>query len=444
LPGQAGAVLRLAMPLEQIRVSIAAIQWLIFKAALLGALLALLIAWFFSRAFTGRIRRIEAFAGELVQGDFSGALATEADDELGSVARALRQMAEQFRGMLDRLSEQASQRRAILASMVEGVLAVDGELRVTFCNGSLATAVRARTPVPEHLPVLQLIRDPDLQGLLARVLSTGESARQKIRLLAAGGRVFDVQSAPLEHDSRRGALAILHDVTDLEALERVRRDFIVNISHELRTPLAAIRGYAETLLDGALEDGENNRKFLEIIRAHAARLGDIASDLETLSELEAERTGPPAERISIREAVESALRAVEAEALKYQVKANAGEVEDIEIVAPRGRLDRVLLNLLDNAIRFNRPGGEAWVEAAQSGGQVRIVVRDNGIGIGFEDLPRIFERFYCADKSRSRETGGTGLGLAIVKHIVERMSGTVSADSRWGKGSVFTVTLPAG
>ena len=444
LPGQPGAVLRLAMPLEHVGASIAEIQWLILKSALSGAVLALLIAWFAARAFSGRIRRIEAFAGELAEGGFSGAVAIEADDELGSVARALRHMAQRFRDMLDRLSQESTQRRAILASMVEGVLAVDGEMRVTFCNDSLATAVRARTPVPEHLPVVQLIRDPDLRTLLEQVLASGGPARRRMSLLAAGGRVFDVQAVPLEHDSRRGALAILHDVTELEALERVRQDFMVNISHELRTPLAAIRGAAETLADGALEDPVNSRRFLEIIRAHSARLGDVASDWQTLAELEAERTAPAAERISVRAAVASALRAVEAEALAHEVTAMAGEVEDVEVAAPRGRLDRVLLNLLHNAIRFNRPGGEVRVEASRGqGGEVRIMVRDTGIGIRFEDMPRIFERLYRADKSRSRESGGTGLGLAIVKHTVEKMSGTVSVESRLGKGSVFTVVLPA-
>ncbi|HTS62720.1 MAG TPA: ATP-binding protein [Candidatus Acidoferrales bacterium] len=443
LPGQAGAVLRLAMPLAQVSVSIAEVRWLILKSSLLGAFLALVTAWVLSRAFTGRIGRIEAYAAELAKGDYAGALVTEADDELSSVARALRHMAQQFRDMLDRLSEEGFERRAILAGMVEGVLAVDSSLHVTFCNDSLAAAIHARTPVPERVPVLHLIRDPDLHQLLEHVLATGGSARRRMNLLAAGGRTFDVQGAPLELRNGRGAIAILHDVTELERLERVRKDFIVNISHELRTPLAAIRGYAETLLDGAAEEPENNRKFLEIIRAHAARLGDVASDLQTLSELEAERETPPAEQISVRQVVETALNGVQEEARGYKVQVLAGNVEDVKIAAPRGRLDRVLLNLLHNAIRFNRPGGEVWVEAAQAGVQVKVVVRDTGVGIAFEDLPRIFERFYRVDKSRSRETGGTGLGLAIVRHTVEKMSGTVTVESTLGKGSEFTVVLPA-
>jgi len=437
-----GVILRLAVPLQQIKVSIAEVRWLIVRASLIAGLCALLIAYFISRAFTNRIRRIQSFAGELVNADYSGTIATQAEDELGSVARSLRGMADQFREMLRRLSDEASRRKAILASMVEGVLAVDAELRVTFCNDSFAHAVNARQPLPEGIPLLQIVREPALLDLLKRVLATGEPRRQRMSILAAQARVFDVQAAPLE-DRRRGAIAILHDVTELERLERVRKDFIANISHELRTPLASVRGYTETLLDGALEDRENNRKFLEVIYSNAIRLGDMASDLLALSEMEAEREPPPAESLSVREVVRAAIRTVEAEARTRNVEIIPLEVEDLHILGQRFRLEHALLNLLHNAIRFNRPGGEVRVEARSSDSRARIIVTDTGIGIPFEDLPRIFERFYCVDKARSRETGGTGLGLAIVKHVTEKMGGTVTVESRLGKGSTFTLEFPA-
>ena len=444
LPGQARGVLRLAMPLEQVRISSAQVRALVIKSFLAAALLALLVAYLVARAFTRRIRSIEAYSTDLVAGRFSGSLAADADDELGSVARALRNMAGQFRDMLDRLARESAQRRAILASMVEGVLAVDADLRVTFCNDSLANAVRARIPVAEGMPLLQLIRDPGLLDLLARVIETGESDQRRLLLLASGGRVYDVQAAPLEHRPRPGALAILHDVTELERLERVRKDLVVNISHELRTPLAAIRGYAETLLDGALEDPSNNRKFLGIINNQVNRLADMASDLLTLAELESGRTAPASERIPLRDAAEAALSVVAPEAEAAGVILLAGNLDGFAVSAPPGRLERVLQNLLHNAVRFNHPGGEVWLEAAPApDGRISITVEDTGIGIPHEELPRIFERFYCVDKSRSRETGGSGMGLAIVKHIVEQMSGTVTVESSLGKGSVFTLLLPA-
>ena len=443
LQGQPGAVLRFAVPLAQVSASAAEVRGLILRASILAAALALLIAYFISRAFTQRIHRIQTYAQELVRADYSGTLRSEADDELSSVAASLRGMAEQFRAMLSRLSEEFSRREAILSSMVEGVLAVDRELRVTFCNDAFARAVGASVPVPEHLPLQQLVRDPALLDLLSQVLAQGHPSRRRLPLVAARGRIFEVQAAPLDQGARRGAIAILHDITELEHLERVRKDFVANVSHELRTPLTAIRGYAETLLDGALQDPQYNRKFLEIICAHTVRLGDMAADLLALCELEAEREAPPAERVSVQAAADVALRTVEGEALTRKVDLSVGDMEDIYISGQRYRLEHALINLLANGVKFNRPGGSVRLEAAKSEGFVTIVVKDTGIGIPSEDLPRIFERFYCVDKARSRETGGTGLGLSIVKHITEKMSGSVSVESQLSRGSTFTLTFPA-
>jgi len=438
-----GVILRLAVPLRQIDAAVAAVRWVVLRSVLVAAGFALAIAYFVSRAFSQRIRRIQAFARDLVNEEYSGTLAIESDDELGSVARSLRGMAEQFRRMLGILADESARRKALLASMVEGVLAVDRDLRVTFCNSSFARAVQAREPLPERLPVVEAVRDPQLLDLLRTVISTGEPERRRLTLAAAAGRVFDVQGAPVGQRPAMGAIAVLHDITEVERLERVRRDFVANISHELRTPLAAIRGYAETLLDGASEDPANNRKFLEVICRNTVRLGDMASDLLALSELEAERQSPPAEKISVREVIGTALRAVESEAVERGVDVFAGAMEDVHVMGQRFRLEHASVNLLTNAIRFNRPGGEVRVEAVAAGGEVRIRVSDTGIGIPYQELPRIFERFYCVDKARSRETGGTGLGLAIVKHVAEKMSGTVSVESRLGQGSVFTLQVPA-
>ena len=207
--------------------------------------------------------------------------------------------------------------------------------------------------------------------------------------------------------------------------------------------MTAIQGYAETLLDGALEDQQNNRKFLEIIRAHSIRLNNIASDLLVLSDLESGRPAPEPERISLRPAIESALRTVESEAIVRGVKLGCGHMEDAEVMGDRIRLEQALVNLLTNAVKFNHPGGEVRVETTRANGMARIAISDTGIGIPVQDLSRIFERFYRVDKARSRQVGGTGLGLSIVKHVVERMHGTVTAESHLGKGSTFTIVLPA-
>jgi two-component system, OmpR family, phosphate regulon sensor histidine kinase PhoR len=443
LQGKPAVILRLAVPLRQIDLAMAAVRWVVLRASLVAAAFALGVAFFVSRAFSRRIHRIQTFAHDLVNEEYSGTLASDSDDELGSVARSLRSMAEQFRRMLRTQSDESARRKALLAGMVEGVLAVDPDLRVTFCNSSFARALKCREPLPEHTPVVEVVRDPALLDLLRQVIATGEPSRRRLTLTAAEGRIFDVQGAPVGSKPAVGAIAVLHDVTDVEHLERVRKDFVANISHELRTPLAAIRGYAETLLDGAMEDQANSRKFLEIICRNTVRLGDMAADLLALSELETEQESPPAEKVSVRDVAAAALRAVERETVSRNVDVFAGAIEDVHINGQRFRLEHILSNLLANAIRFNRPGGEVRLEAVRAGEEVRITVSDTGTGIPFQDLPRIFERFYCVDKARSRETGGTGLGLSIVKHMTEKMGGTVSVESSLGKGSIFRLHFRA-
>ena len=443
LAGRPHSVLRLAVPLDQVGVSISAVRGLILRASAFAAVAALVIAYFIAYRVTNRIHRIQSYATELVNADYSGTLIAESDDELGSLARSLRTMAEQFRGMLGLLAQESSRREAILSSMVEGVVAVDHDLRITFYNEAFANAVHAHSPSQEGLPLVRVVRDPQLTKLLSGVIASRAPARARMALLNTDGRVFEVQAAPLNERDRTGAIGTFHDITELERLERVRKDFVANISHELRTPLAAIQGYVETLLDGAIADPAHSRRFLEIIAANTERLGSLAADLLTLSEIEAERTPLPAERISAVALAESAFQLVSAQAERREVHAYLGSAEEVYVAGQRSRLERALANLLLNGINYNRPGGEVRVDIRKSGDTVFISVTDDGIGIAPQDLSRIFERFYRVDKARSRQTGGTGLGLSIVRNTVERAGGSVTVDSQPGKGSVFTLELPA-
>jgi two-component system, OmpR family, phosphate regulon sensor histidine kinase PhoR len=438
-----GYVLRLAVPLEDVEASVSAVRRRILAASIVAALLSLGVAYYFSNSLTGRIGRLRAFAEDLVHTPARGAPETGTNDELGALAQSLNRAARQLRELVDRLSLESARREAILASMAEGVLAVNDEMRVTFCNDFFLRALGRTAPAGENMPLVELIRDPELRGLLEHVLGSGAPLKQRIQLGSAEGRTFEVQAAPLVAPSYRGAIAILHDITDLERLERVRKDFVANVSHELRTPLTAIRGYSETLLEGALEDPENNRTFLEIIKAHSIRLNNIASDLLTLSELESGRPPAEPESLAVNAAVEAAIHTVESEARLRGVRLVWEKKTDAAVRGDRTRLEQALINLIDNAVKFNRPGGEARVETSLTpDGNVRIAVADSGIGIPSEDLSRIFERFYRVDKARSREMGGTGLGLSIVKHVIERMGGSIRADSQLGKGSTFTILLP--
>jgi two-component system phosphate regulon sensor histidine kinase PhoR len=276
--------------------------------------------------------------------------------------------------------------------------------------------------------------------VLKRVVDSGEPVRQRVQL---SGRSFDVNATLLANSTSRGAIAILHDISFEEHLERVKRDFIANVSHEFRTPLATIRGYAETLLDGGLEDRKNRRKFVEIIQANGIRLNNIAADLLTLSDLEAGRPEPEPGPIPVADAVMSAMHAVEPAARLRGLSLKVGEIPDAVILGYGIRFEQALLNLLDNAVKFNRENGEVGVEVLRrSESRVEVSIWDTGIGMPALDLTRIFERFYRVDKARSRQVGGTGLGLSIVKHAIEQMNGTIIVESTLGQGSRFTISLP--
>ena len=418
------------------------LRWRMVLATAATGLAGLICAFVFSRRFRQRAGRMRAFVEGLVSGPAQAPL-PESGDELGLLAESLGRVAAQVNELVDKVRLEGARRDAILTGMVEGVLAVDKELRVTFCNTAFATAFGVHGPVPAGLPVLRLVRDPDFLEMLRAVVASGESLKRRMHLTGADGRSFEVQAAPLAGVSSSGAMAILHDITDLERLERVRKDFVANVSHELRTPLTAIRGYAETLLDGALDDSDNRRRFVEIIQSHAIRLNNIAADLLTLSELESGRASVAPGKLSVLATLEAAMRTVESEAVMRKVHLGWGTVEDLQVMGSKIKLEQAFVNLLDNAVKFNRGEGEVWVEAArQPGGKVAITIADSGIGIPSEDLPRIFERFYRVDKARSREVGGTGLGLSIVKHVIEQMQGSVSVESQLNKGSRFTIILP--
>ena len=402
-------------------------------------LLAVGLAWMLARSLGRRIRALTAFVDGML--DRSGARPPliHGDDELGELTRSISRMTPQIGELVNRLSMELTRREAVLASMKEAVLAVDAQLNVTFCNRSFQQAVGDHNAA-EGVPLIRMVRDPDLIRVLKQVLDSGEPTKRRMQL---AGRSFDVHAAPLANSTSRGAIAILHDITPEEHLERVKRDFIANVSHEFRTPLATIRGYAETLLDGGLEDRKNRRKFVEIIQANGIRLNNIASDLLTLSDLEAGRPEPEPGPIPVGEAVRSAMHAVEPAARLRGRSLRAGEIPEAFILGYGIRFEQALLNLLDNAVKFNRENGEVGVEVQRRPeGRIEVTIWDTGAGIPALELSRIFERFYRVDKARSRQVGGTGLGLSIVKHAIEQMNGAITVESVLEKGSRFTITLP--
>ena len=411
-------------------------------ASLVASALLILVSWLLARSLAGRIHRMTDFVEHLLDLSAPRAQLPAGDDEFGDLARALSRMAPQIEELINRLTNELTRREAILAGMTDGVLAVDARLNVTFCNNAFIKIVGGRGPT-EGVPLIKIVRDPALFEIVKEVLDSGVAVRKRLHLSTPEMNSFDVHAVPLASTSSRGAMAILHDVMPSERLERVKRDFIANVSHEFRTPLATIQGYAETLLEGGLEDENNRRRFVEIIQANGVRLNNIAADLLTLSELEFGRPDAQPGPISLNDALNSAVRAIEPAAHLMNVRLRADPIPDWYVLGYGFRLEQALLNLLDNAVKFNKPNGEVHVQVHDlPPGQIEIRVSDSGLGIPAEDRSRIFERFYRVDKARSRHVGGTGLGLSIVKHAVEQMGGTVAVESQFGRGSTFIVILP--
>jgi len=418
-------------------------SWRLWLAAAVVLLCGLAAARIIAGSLSQRIAGLKRFSDRILDDPAADPELFRADDELGVLGRSMSRVPPRVRELVQRVSLESQRREAILSGMVEALLAVDQDLKVVLCNDAFARVAAVPPGIGAGTPLVRIVRDPALVDLLREVLNTGRTARQRLQLGSSDGPWFEVNVAPLAMAAGRGAIALLHDITELERLERIRKDFVANVSHELRTPLTAIRGYAETLLDGALDDPEHRRRFVEVIETHAIRLNNIAADLLALSELD---NGHPAEQprpVLVQAAVEAALRTVEPAASERRVHLVCGAPGDIEIVGHRMRLEQALVNLVDNAVKFNRPDGEVRVDAERANGSIRIVVSDTGIGIPSSDLPRIFERFYRVDRARSREMGGTGLGLSIVKHAVEQMNGSVSVESELGKGSRFILVLPS-
>jgi two-component system phosphate regulon sensor histidine kinase PhoR len=416
-----------------------AAPWVAMAAAAPGTFLALGFALSLSR----QVQRLRVYVSQMLDPALRPAHLSGSGDEMGDLVRALNDIAPKIDELVNRLSVELKRREAILASMTEGVLAVDAKLNITFCNHSFVRSIGDHGAI-EGMPLVRVVREPDFLELLKRVLETGNADRKRLRLSMLDSPSFEVYAAPLASSRSRGAIAILHDVTPGERLDRMRRDFVANVSHEFRTPLATIRGYAETLLEGALEDRENRRKFVETILANAVRLNNIAADLLALSELEAGRPEGDAGPISVAEVIRSASRAIEPAASLSGVHIKTEPIPETFVFGHRLRLEQAILNLLDNAVKFNKPDGEVRIQVnSDSTGGVEIAISDTGLGIPREDLDRIFERFYRVDKARSRQVGGTGLGLSIVKHAVEQMHGAVRVESELGKGSRFIITVPA-
>jgi two-component system phosphate regulon sensor histidine kinase PhoR len=445
IPAPGRGVVRVSVPLDRLEAAVVKLRWEVASAALGAVLLAVLLSYGITRYALRSIHEVRRAAEAIAQGRLDDRPPLNTGDELGEISSAIRQIAQQLRLRLEEVTHEKEQLGAVLEGMVEGVLVVDAKGTVLLANSRLREFFGVTGDLVGR-PVLEGIRHSALDEVLREVTASNDRVTRTVSPGGTSQRTLRVQAArfPPGGGPRTGTVLVFHDITELERLESVRRDFVANASHELRTPLTAIHGFAETLLSSEGEDlpPEDRRSFLEVIDRHARRLGHIVNDLLELSTIETGKLRMEPTTLDVAEIVRSVMRDIQPRCAERGLDVSCRVEGDPRAWADPRALEQIVTNLLDNAVKYTEPGGSVEVAVDGTGRRVRVAVRDTGIGIPEDDLVRIFERFYRVDRARSRALGGTGLGLSIVKHLVQSMGGEISVESRLGEGTRFSFSLP--
>ncbi|MGB6883439.1 MAG: ATP-binding protein [Candidatus Acidiferrum sp.] len=436
-------VLRLALPREAVDEVLSSFRHRLWVASLFILLVAGGIALLISRSHSDRVERLKEFSRRVAEGDFRPLPRDESGDALEALGIALNRTAARLDRTINTLTEERNLSSAILGSMVEGVAVVSNVERLVFANPGFAEILGLDVPPASGNALLEVVRQTELIEAVRKVLNGEPRVQSEIVTGTLRQHYFAITVAAVRAGDTTGAVVVLHDITELRRLERVRRDFVANVSHELRTPLTAIQGFAETLLAGAIDDPQNRTRFLEIILEHSRRLARLTEDLLVLSKMDADRLELEIHAFRVSQLIESCLETAQRRAAEKDLRISVNMPSRLpDISGDRRRLAEVLQNLLDNAIQYTMPGGRITVSAEAGDNEVILTVSDTGIGIPKADQPRIFERFYRVDVARSREAGGTGLGLAIAKHLVEVHGGRLWVESEVGQGSQFHFSVP--
>jgi len=438
---------RTALPIASVDKALETVLFHVINSGILIALIAALISLWVSRRISRPLVEMKRGAERFAGGELDRRLPVYKGEEMGGLAEAMNQMAAQLNDRLQTVVSQRNEQEAVLASMIEGVLAVDHQERILRINQAAATLLGTNPELAVGRSLQEVVRKPELQRFITELLQSRTSIEADMTLLYQGEeRFLQTHGTPLRGSDGQtiGALIVIRDVTRLRRLENLRRDFVANVSHELRTPITAIKGAVETLLAGANENPEDSQRFLEIANRQSDRLNAIIEDLLSLSRLERDAESDEVARTHERllPILESALQSCSSIAKSREVDVNLFCSEELVANVNSALLEQAVINLVDNAIKYSESRNFVTVESWQEGEQVMIKVQDRGQGISKAHLPRLFERFYRVDAARSRAVGGTGLGLAIVKHIVQAHNGGVTVHSTPGEGSVFTMSLP--
>jgi two-component system phosphate regulon sensor histidine kinase PhoR len=444
--GRVVGVVRAAIPASDIDAELSRLRW---EVALAGAVIlasAFSLAWVLSRRIARPVTEIAQAARRLADGDLNASFPEPDADELVGLTESIRQLAQQIEERSHVIGRKGHEQEAVLASMVEGVLAVDPQERVISLNRAAADLIGSRQSDVPGRSLQEVLRNADLRRFASRALRSDVPIEDDVVLHGEKEKILRIRGTALRDAAGRsvGAVIVLNDVTRFRHLENVRQDFVANVSHELKTPIASIKGFVETLLDGAMEHHDDALRFLQIIAKQADRLNAIIEDLLSLAKIEQNERAADLLLLdsSIRDVLEAAIADCQAKADARQIDVQLNCDPALRAAINPPLLEQAVANLLDNAVKNSEPQRAVQIHAQRSAEEVTIAVSDEGCGIESEHLPRLFERFYRVDRARSRKLGGTGLGLSIVKHIIQAHRGQITVTSRIGEGSTFTVHLP--
>jgi two-component system phosphate regulon sensor histidine kinase PhoR len=436
-------VLRFAIPLTTVQELLGSFRRSLWFASFIILLLAGAASLLVSLGLSARIERLEEFSRRVAEGDFRPLPSDGSGDALEKLGASLNQTASRLDQTIRTLTEERNLSSAILGSMVEGVAVVNGAERLVFANHSFAEILELHALPQSGSALVEVVRQTEMIEAVRKVLTGEPRVESEIVTGTVRQHFFAATVAAVRAGETSGAVVVLHDITELRKLERVRRDFVANVSHEFRTPLTAIQGFAETLLAGAMNDPQNRERFLGIIVEHSRRLARLTEDLLMLSKMDADRLELEIRRVSVAQLIESCIETSRHRAAEKEIAISVKPFNGLpDVAGDRRRLAEVLQNLLDNATQYTLARGQIAVSAKTRDAEVVFTVADTGIGIPKADQPRIFERFYRVDAARSREAGGTGLGLSIAKHIVEVHGGSIWVESEVGRGSRFHFSVP--
>jgi two-component system phosphate regulon sensor histidine kinase PhoR len=430
-----GGVVRLAVPLSAIDDVYRQARMSLIKSTAITVFLALALAFIATQSIGRRLVRITSFAERVAAGDLSARIQEESSDEIAHVASALDKTARKLEEGFQVVESSRQTLVTLLNSMQEPVIAVSQDGRVLWANQRMERLLPSGIRLGE--PLVQSARAPEILRAVQTALETRDIEVARAAKIFSG-RVFDLTAAPMPGG---GVVAVMHDQTEIERVEKTRRDFIANVSHELRTPLTSIQGYAETVLDHEALS-ESAREFLEIIRKNAMRMARLTEDLLVLARVESGERNFKLEEVTPQELLDDAVQTFQEIADSRGIELAVMNTATSAVAVDRDAIHQVFGNLIDNAMKYGGDGHKILVGACETGDGVEFFVRDFGAGIPSEHLPRLFERFYRVDKARSRESGGTGLGLAIAKHVVRAHGGGIKAESELNHGSTFYFTLP--